>query len=145
MCTVSGRMTAPKAAVKIKSGLWTLHRRWKPACPIPHRTGEVSTFLLITGHFTCNSDISSPSYSHSDKNQWCNSFVLKAEKWRKTDFVLGRKKQTKHFYFANALFLRLFPSLSLGAAPRGHPPRSLRATLTSHPPPAQALKHWLPN
>lgn len=97
MCTVSERMTAPKAAVKIKSGLRTLHRRWKPACPIPHRTGEVSTFLLITGHFTCNSDISSPSYSHSDKNQWCNSFVLKAEKWRKTDFVLGRKSKPNTF------------------------------------------------
>lgn len=131
---------------KIKSGQQTPHGGWQPACPLLRRTGEVGTFLLVTGQPTRNSAISRCFHSHSDKNQWCNCFVLKAVEWRKIDFVTGRKKKThkQNTYFANTLFLCLFISLSQGTAPRrssklphGHPHFT---TTTSSGPHAAATK-----
>lgn len=138
MRTVSGRTMAPKAAFKIKSGWQTLHGRWKPACPVPCRTGEAGTFLLVTAQFTCDSAISSHSYSHSDKKQWCNNFVLKAEEWRKTDFVPGRKKpQTNHTLLLcqHSVSVYFFPFH--GGQPRGqalHAPSWPPSPHTHHQP-----------
>lgn len=115
MCTASGgwpsgRTTPPKATFKIQ--VFGPCLGWESLTVPSHlELGRSAPFCLWPDTPPAIQPLPA-TFTVGGKDQQCHSFVLKAEEWRKTDFVLERENKLNTLDIASSLFLCLLLSLS---------------------------------